>query len=142
MNGTVSEWIEKAESDYRVCVRELTVREGASPDAICFHAQQCIEKLIFADPCAQNGPHGGPYCPLNLGRVSAAPVRRGGGDELFGGSTPGPQGVFLRSTGGRALDPIGLVRDSHLAPARGRVAPLKETACHCSFEQCLVHCSD
>ena len=46
MNGTVREWIEKAGSDYRVCVRELTVREGASPDAICFHAQQCIEKLI------------------------------------------------------------------------------------------------
>ena len=48
MNGTVSEWIEKADSDYRVCARELAVREGASPDAICFHAQQCIEKLMKA----------------------------------------------------------------------------------------------
>jgi len=46
MNGTVREWIEKAESDYRVCLRELAVREGPSPDAVCFHAQQCIEKLM------------------------------------------------------------------------------------------------
>ena len=45
MNEVVREWIDKAEGDYLTATREV----GADPpnyDAACFHAQQCIEKLL------------------------------------------------------------------------------------------------
>jgi HEPN domain-containing protein len=48
MSGTVSEWVERAESDYRVACRENTVTVGPSYEAVCFQAQQCVEKLIKA----------------------------------------------------------------------------------------------
>ncbi len=48
MKRAVREWVSKAESDYRVAARELRVRKDPSPDAICFHAQQCIEKYLKA----------------------------------------------------------------------------------------------
>jgi HEPN domain-containing protein len=49
MSGnTVSEWIERAESDYRVACREGAVTVDPSYDAVCFHAQQCVEKLMKA----------------------------------------------------------------------------------------------
>jgi HEPN domain-containing protein len=48
MSGTVSEWIERAESDFRVARRESAVTDEPSYDAVCFHAQQCIEKLMKA----------------------------------------------------------------------------------------------
>ncbi len=47
MNEVVREWITKAEGDYLTASREVC----ASPpnyDAVCFHAQQCIEKLLKA----------------------------------------------------------------------------------------------
>ena len=47
MNEVVQEWIDKAEGDYLTATREA----DASPpnyDAVCFHAQQCIEKLLKA----------------------------------------------------------------------------------------------
>ena len=46
MNETVKEWIAKAEADYATAGREL--RASASPnfDAVCFHAQQSVEKLM------------------------------------------------------------------------------------------------
>jgi HEPN domain-containing protein len=47
MNAIVQEWIAKANGDYLTASREIC----ASPpnyDAVCFHAQQCIEKLIKA----------------------------------------------------------------------------------------------
>jgi len=47
MNEVVNEWIAKAEGDYLTASREIC----ASPpnyDAVCFHAQQCIEKLLKA----------------------------------------------------------------------------------------------
>jgi HEPN domain-containing protein len=48
MSGAVSEWVERAESDFRVARRESTVTVGPSYDAVCFHAQQCVEKLMKA----------------------------------------------------------------------------------------------
>ena len=48
MSGTVSEWVARAESDYRVACRESTVTAGPSYEAVCFHAQQCVEKLMKA----------------------------------------------------------------------------------------------
>jgi HEPN domain-containing protein len=41
------EWISKAEEDYLVATRELQADPPAL-DAVCFHAQQCIEKYMKA----------------------------------------------------------------------------------------------
>lgn len=46
MNETVREWIDKSEADYTTATRELTTSERPNFDAVCFHAQQCIEKLM------------------------------------------------------------------------------------------------
>jgi len=48
MNDLTAEWVEKAEDDYRVALRESRVTDGPSFDATCFHAQQCIEKYAKA----------------------------------------------------------------------------------------------
>ena len=48
MNEIVKEWLQKAEGDFRVAGRELNEAREPDYDAICFHAQQCIEKLIKA----------------------------------------------------------------------------------------------
>lgn len=48
MNGTVKEWLAKADGDYRTARRELGVKESPNYDAVCFHAQQCIEKTLKA----------------------------------------------------------------------------------------------
>jgi len=48
MNGTVKEWLSKAEADYSTATRELKATESANFDAVCFHAQQCVEKLMKA----------------------------------------------------------------------------------------------
>lgn len=48
MNETVKEWIAKGEEDYSVMMREMRARKSPSYNAVCFHAQQCIEKLIKA----------------------------------------------------------------------------------------------
>jgi len=46
MNATVREWLAKAEGDYQVARRESAVADGPCYDAVCFHAQQCAEKLL------------------------------------------------------------------------------------------------
>lgn len=46
MNKVVEEWIGKAEADFTTAVREFGVVEGVNYDAVCFHAQQAIEKLM------------------------------------------------------------------------------------------------
>ena len=46
MNGTVREWIDKAEADIATARRELRAEPQPNYDAVCFHAQQCIEKLL------------------------------------------------------------------------------------------------
>ena len=48
MNGTVREWIDKAEGDFRTASREMGASDAPNYDAVCFHAQQCIEKLLKA----------------------------------------------------------------------------------------------
>ncbi len=48
MNATVREWVEKAEEDFHVLERESRVRKNPSFNGICFHAQQCVEKLMKA----------------------------------------------------------------------------------------------
>ncbi len=46
MNATVKEWVDKAEKDFATARRELQVQEDPNFDAVCFHAQQSIEKLM------------------------------------------------------------------------------------------------
>ncbi len=47
MNPLTLEWVEKAESDYKIA---LLIQREQNPlyDGICFHAQQCIEKYLKA----------------------------------------------------------------------------------------------
>lgn len=46
MNDSVKEWAAKAEGDYNTALREWRVRKERNHDAVCFHAQQCIEKYL------------------------------------------------------------------------------------------------
>jgi len=46
MNDVVKEWIHKAEGDYITALREYRARRLPNYDAVCFHAQQCIEKYL------------------------------------------------------------------------------------------------
>ena len=48
MNDTVKEWTAKANADFHTAERELRVTHEPNYDAVCFHAQQCIEKLLKA----------------------------------------------------------------------------------------------
>lgn len=44
MKEPAAEWFRKAENDVGTARREATVSEEANWDAVCFHAQQAIEK--------------------------------------------------------------------------------------------------
>src|SRR5437773_11694114 len=48
MNEIVREWLAKSEDDWRVARREFAADPDPSFDAACFHAQQCVEKLMKA----------------------------------------------------------------------------------------------
>lgn len=48
MNDVIREWLAKADGDFRTAQRELATVEAPNLDAVCFHAQQCIEKLMKA----------------------------------------------------------------------------------------------
>ncbi len=48
MKGTAKEWMDKAEADFSTAARELNAVESPNFDAVCFHAQQCVEKLMKA----------------------------------------------------------------------------------------------
>jgi HEPN domain-containing protein len=48
MNELTKEWIEKAEGDYHTALREVYAENFQNWDAVCFHAQQCIEKYMKA----------------------------------------------------------------------------------------------
>ncbi len=47
MKRETVEWLQKAEGDYQVANREAKA-ESPVYDAVCFHAQQCIEKYLKA----------------------------------------------------------------------------------------------
>lgn len=48
MNSPVNEWIEKAEEDCRVTLTLRRLRRNPAHNAVCFHAQQCVEKYLKA----------------------------------------------------------------------------------------------
>lgn len=47
MKSITKEWVEKAEGDLSVAIREMKARKPVY-DAVCFLAQQCIEKYLKA----------------------------------------------------------------------------------------------
>ncbi|MBI3985460.1 MAG: HEPN domain-containing protein [Lentisphaerae bacterium] len=48
MNHPVNEWIEKAEEDYHAALTLRRLRRHPTHNAVCFHAQQCVEKYLKA----------------------------------------------------------------------------------------------
>jgi len=48
MRPLTVEWIEKAEGDFATARRELRVQHKPNFDAVCFHAQQTVEKYLKA----------------------------------------------------------------------------------------------
>jgi HEPN domain-containing protein len=48
MKSLVSEWVAKAEDDFHTATRERRARRDPNPDAVCFHAQQSVEKYMKA----------------------------------------------------------------------------------------------
>lgn len=48
MNALVAEWVAKAEADFNTARRELRVRRAPNYDGVCYHSQQCAEKLLKA----------------------------------------------------------------------------------------------
>lgn len=48
MNETVREWLDKASADFRTARREFEAVDSPNYDAVCFHAQQYVEKLMKA----------------------------------------------------------------------------------------------
>jgi HEPN domain-containing protein len=49
MQPLTIEWIQKAERDFKSMRREYAVTDDRNNDDVCFHAQQCIEKLLKAN---------------------------------------------------------------------------------------------
>ena len=48
MNPLVEEWVCKATADLQTAKREARVRRNLNCDAVCFHAQQAVEKMLKA----------------------------------------------------------------------------------------------
>lgn len=48
MKPLTQEWVEKAEADFITAQREYRARKSPNYDAVCFHAQQCVEKYLKA----------------------------------------------------------------------------------------------
>jgi HEPN domain-containing protein len=48
MKPLTHEWVDKAEGDWVTANREVKSRKSPNYDAVCFHAQQCIEKYLKA----------------------------------------------------------------------------------------------
>ena len=55
MKASVKEWLAKAEGDHVSALREFRARKAPNYDSACFHAQQCIEKLLKAAIEAEGG---------------------------------------------------------------------------------------
>lgn len=56
MKTSVREWLSKADGDRNSAMREYRARTRPNYDSACFHAQQCIEKLLKATIDAEGGP--------------------------------------------------------------------------------------
>jgi HEPN domain-containing protein len=54
MKPVTREWVEKADGDFATASRELRALRQPNHDAVCFHAQQCIEKYLKARLVEEN----------------------------------------------------------------------------------------
>ena len=48
MSALITEWINKGEGDRLTAIRESKVIDAPNWDAVCFHAQQAVEKYLKA----------------------------------------------------------------------------------------------
>ena len=48
MKPLTQEWVDKAEGDFATASREFRARVARNHDAVCLHAQQCVEKYLKA----------------------------------------------------------------------------------------------
>jgi HEPN domain-containing protein len=48
MKPMTAEWVEKAEGDFAMVLREARARKNPCYDGACYHAQQCAEKYLKA----------------------------------------------------------------------------------------------
>jgi len=48
MKPITAEWVRKAEADFATAQREHAVEVEPNYDAVCFHSQQAVEKLLKA----------------------------------------------------------------------------------------------
>ena len=48
MKELSARWIAKAEAHLATAMRELAVKRGANPDAVCLHAHLCVENYLMA----------------------------------------------------------------------------------------------
>ena len=48
MSAGADEWLKKAASDFRVAEYEFARPDDPEYDAVCYHCQQCVEKLMKA----------------------------------------------------------------------------------------------
>jgi HEPN domain-containing protein len=51
MKPMTAEWVEKAEGDFAMVLREARARKNPCYDGACYHAQQCAEKYLKARLC-------------------------------------------------------------------------------------------
>ena len=112
MKHATSEWIAKAEGDWQVACREL---QAADPvwDAVCFHAQQCVEKYLKA-VLEENG--------IGFARTHDLVILW----RLLGGAVTGWSGVeqelaYLSPLGVAARYP-GLTADANVASTACNIA--------------------
>ena len=56
MSVNIQPWLDKADGDWRAMQRLHTAVDPALADVICFHAQQCVEKLMKAVIIARGDP--------------------------------------------------------------------------------------
>ncbi len=73
MKPLTPEWVEKAEADLRTALREYRARKAPNHDAVCFLAQQCVEKYLKARLQEASIPFGKTHNLVGLLR-QAAPV--------------------------------------------------------------------
>ncbi len=73
MKPLTPEWVEKAEADLTTALREYRARKAPNYDAVCFLAQQCIEKYLKARLQESSTPFGKTHNLVELLR-QAAPV--------------------------------------------------------------------
>ena len=48
MNRLTREWVDIAAGEFAAATREAAVTEQPFPSGVCFHSQQCVEKLMKA----------------------------------------------------------------------------------------------